>query len=98
MRRDRSSAHIPIALALFLPTEHAAPPVRGSAPDGAGLMSRELSLQRQVLARTSDPPSSVVYVAPTDGGRVSRGDSGESASTSRDQLDRRVCLRRPVGG
>jgi hypothetical protein len=45
--------------------------LKGGAADAAGLMSREMRMQRQLVVTTSDPPSSVVYVAPTEGAQVS---------------------------
>jgi beta-glucanase (GH16 family) len=44
--------------------------LKGGAADAAGLMSRETRMQPQLVVTTSDPPSPVVYVAPTEGAKV----------------------------
>ena len=45
--------------------------LKGGAARAAGLMSRETTMQPQLVVTTSDPPSTVVYVEPTQGETVS---------------------------
>jgi Glycosyl hydrolases family 16 len=45
--------------------------LKGGAADALGLMSRETTRQPQLVVTTSEPPSTVVYVAPTEGSTVS---------------------------
>jgi Glycosyl hydrolases family 16 len=45
--------------------------LKGGAADAAGLMSRETTYQPQLVVTTSDPPTTVEYVAPTQDATVS---------------------------
>ena len=61
--------------------------LKGGAARAAGLMSRETTMQLQLVVTTSDPPSTVVYVEPTQGETVS-GVTPVRRGTGRDRLDR----------
>ena len=78
--------------------------LRGGAADALELTSRETNkgMSPQLVVTTDsapppDPPSTVVYVAPTQGATVSGVRDGARAGACRDRLGRRVRLRRRVG-